>query len=299
MAMVDHSQSGFREFARTAGGTLTLLCAIATILLLLGWIVVAIDNDSNIYPAFTATLVFAGAVCGGLIGTFLARKIDPDFRDSNFTSTVQRKLDRFEDRKDFFLGIVSAFTCIYLIGLLVAISRFPNANGGWPLPLLVTVVTIATIGYLMFFAIRYASFVKMLVALGAMIDERPSDPRAHPIALIDSLRASVFRDEQLYEPPGNIFVTMGITATFLGLAVGLATLDLTAVATTSGTRDLSTLSSFIGCMGLALGISMLGVVIAMAAQWLRGHGPSLATDLVLERALREVEAGSPASAATS
>jgi hypothetical protein len=132
---------------------------------------------------------------------------------------------------------------------------------------------------------------------------------------LKKLRAAVFRDEQLYEPAGNIFVTMGITATFLGLAVGLSTLDLTAIIQGVGNaadaaagnamlpdgqsaviqqadsgKDFSSLVSFVGCMGLALGISMLGVLMAMAAQWLRGYAPPEGTDAILARATVVLEA---------
>ena len=76
---------------------------------------------------------------------------------------------------------------------------------------------------------------------------------------------------------------MGIMATFLGLAVGLVTLDLGEI-TKKGGGDTSSLWSFVGCMGLALGMSMLGVLTAMAAQWLRGHGPAEDTGTLLARA---------------
>jgi hypothetical protein len=127
---------------------------------------------------------------------------------------------------------------------------------------------------------------------------------------IDSERRVAVKGENLYEPPGNIFVIVGITATFLGLAVALITLDLPSLFTASADNSseiadaiynqapngadgqdrvadgkaLLAINTFIACMGLSLGMSMLGVLHTVAAQWLRGHGPNETTDALLAQA---------------
>jgi hypothetical protein len=113
-------------------------------------------------------------------------------------------------------------------------------------------------------------------------------------AIVRRLRDAVFRDSHLYEPPGNVFVTVGITATFLGLAFGLLSLDLPGILASvsadgsppgdKGQKFVAAITAFTGCMGLALGVSMLGVLTSMAAQWLRGFGPAQSIDDLLARA---------------
>ena len=107
---------------------------------------------------------------------------------------------------------------------------------------------------------------------------------------IRKLKAEVFRYDQLYEPAGNVFVTVGIMATFLGLAVGLVTVDLSSM--TEGTPEamVLTLKSLITCMGLGLGVSLLGVILALLSQGLRGHGPRQTTEAILEMAVSILEA---------
>lgn len=306
MATIISQRPTVADVAQTAGGKLVGIITILAAGSLALWTLVASNRGFSPFPAVTADVIFIGALLGSVAGGWQAARIDPKFKDRNFSDEGREKLDHYESRKDFFLFVVWTFTAIYIAGLLVAIHKFPVPKGWWPLPLspLVTTVTFFTIGFQMYFAVRYASFVKMLVGLASRVSDAPGATNASgkPPVSIETLRRSVFRDEQLYEPPGNVFVTMGITATFLGLAVGLATLDLTAVipplenATdvlvpkpAPNREGLSALSSFIGCMGLALGVSMLGVVIAMAAQWLRGHGPSLPTDILLERAQQKID----------
>jgi len=122
--------------------------------------------------------------------------------------------------------------------------------------------------------------VRLMRLLEAELENKEPDE-----SRIYALRTPIFRSEQLYEPAGNIFVTVGITATFLGLAVGLVTLDLRALLdATSNVERARPLTAFIGCMGLALGVSMLGVITALAAQCLRGQGAAQTTESLLARA---------------
>lgn len=287
MATISPQRSGIGEFARTLGGIWMLFWFGGSVAGLLTRLATLPPNANN-KPTIAALLVLSGAIFGAFLAAHHARKIDPNFRDYNFIGTARSALNGFDEKKNTFLSIASGFTCLYVGGFLIAIERFPAVgHDGWPLSLLVIGVTAATIGAQTYFAIRYASFIRMLTALGTLMADGRRNLAQTKRDMIADLRESVFRDEQLYEPPGNIFVTMGITATFLGLAVGLSTMDLTAIAKK---QDFSTATSFIGCMGLALGISMLGVLVAMASQWLRGHGPRLSTELLLERALEAVEA---------
>jgi len=53
---------------------------------------------------------------------------------------------------------------------------------------------------------------------------------------------------------------------------------------TARVRATASLAAFVACMGLALGMSMLGVMTALAAQWLRGYGAGEGTDDLLARA---------------
>lgn len=292
MAIINPNHAGSTGFFRTLGGFPMLLCVGLTVVVLGARLFDALQTNTSAKAILTTMMVLGGAVAGALWAVHHARKIDPLFRDRNFTKQVNDALDGFDDKKNVFLALVAGLTCAYLFGFLVALEKFPASNANaWPLPLHVALVTAGTIGLQMYFAVRYASFVRMLVALDAVLSD--IEDAAAKLPTLRWLRRSLFRDEQLYEPSGNIFVTMGITATFLGLAVGLATMDLAAVAKS---KDLSSVSSFIGCMGLALGISMLGVLSAMSAQWFRGHGPTLSTDLLLERALCAIESA-PASQA--
>ena len=282
MATAGRSGPSLLEFARGLGGLLALIGPGFFLALLVIRFGVTVQAEGNAYPALTALIVLVGAAFGYGLGVVRSHYIDGWFNDHTYSSTARARVLEFDKKKNIFLAVVWAFTCIYLGGFLMAIERFPTAQDrGWPLSYYAVGVTVATIATQMFFAARYASFVKMITGLDAIIADCRARPAAVKLAAIQQHHDAAFRDEQLYEPAGNIFVTMGITATFLGLAVGLATLDLNAIVER---RDFATLYSFIGCMGLALGISMLGVIDAMAAQWLRGQGPRIDTEALLARA---------------
>lgn len=277
------------------------------------------QSTSNVMMSVLITaVVVTGAVVAGSRIKKLNAGIAPNINTLLGASAAFAGVGYFDDRKTQFLSFSSGIVCIYLIAYFFALDRIPIADsiGGW----VVAGVTAVTLGVQMFFCFRYASYVQMVVALHFLVGARRKNSLPDSgVALIGELRNSVFRDEQMYEPPGNIFVTMGITATFLGLAIGLSNLDLTAITqgigtaanavadnastmdgdnvtamATVGGKDLSSLVSFIGCMGLALGVSMLGVLMSMAAQWLRGYGPAMPTETILSRATEIVE-GMPAT----
>jgi hypothetical protein len=189
----------------------------------------------------------------------------------------------------YFLIIVWIMIGTYILGYTYAVWKFAHSSGTSeaPVSMPVAAITGITVGALAFFAVRYAAYVRMTRLLEAALIELPKQQH-----IIDHLRKAVFQGDQLYEPPGNVFVTVGITATFLGLAAALVNLDLPGLLELSnGSENVDpgkaagALRSFVGCMGLSLGVSMLGVTTAVAAQWLRGHGSRRCTEDLLARAL--------------
>jgi hypothetical protein len=153
-------------------------------------------------------------------------------------------------------------------------------------------ITSLALAFMTYLVVRYCCYMRLLNILGALIkihhDSTPGDmPGLRKF--IGLLRKKIFLDETWFEPPGNVFVTVGIAATFLGLASGLTTMHF---------QDLFmrehaelTLSGFVRYMGLGLGVSVIGVTMAIAAQILRGWtGPSMTTEELLSEA-RHIEAG--------
>jgi hypothetical protein len=308
---------------RIFGGRIPNLCVVVVILFL-AWEFGRglIFGPPNYNAVGMALLVSTGAFVGAYYAFDRVEKLDIWFSSlfPIFGQHMRDSIDAFEVKRGQFLSFSYVCIALYLIAYLVALERLSLArsNAGW----LVIGVTAVTLGAQMFFCVRYAAYVRLIAALKCVVDDKSryfmvddmlDRDRELGFKRLEQLRDAAFRDEQLYEPPGNIFVTVGITATFLGLAVGLATLDLTAItqgggnvamvreganvianvvgdnvtaAPVEGAKDLSSLISFIGCMGLALGVSMLGVLMAMAAQWLRGYGPAESTDAILARATK-------------
>lgn len=182
-----------------------------------------------------------------------------------------------------YLGLVSAFIALYALFYWYAARGFAQSVQASasepPIPFAIALVTAMTVGALAACSARYAAYIRSATCLSVLVDSEHTDEKA-----LRRVRVAVFRSEQLFEPPGNVFITLGIMATFLGLALGLVTLDLGQflVQRPNTGVAMSSLKSFIGCMGLALGVSMLGVATALAAQWLRGYGPAVATEDLLE-----------------
>lgn len=203
-------------------------------------------------------------------------------------SQVQKLSSGEPTKEGYFLIIIWLMIAAYALGYGYAVWKFAQSapESTAPVSFPVALITGVTIGALAFFAVRYAAYVRTTKLLDAALINLPKHQ-----GIIDYLRESVFRGEQLYEPPGSLFVTIGITATFLGLSAALVNLDLPGLLQLSnqaGTANpdaaAAALRSFVGCMGLALGVSMLGVMTAVAAQWLRGHGAERSTEELLVRA---------------
>ena len=152
------------------------------------------------------------------------------------------------------------------------------------LPVFMTGIAIFSLAFV---TAQYAAYTRMTLVLDVacrnVLDDIPNKlvPRD-----LDDLRREVFKFETFYEPPGNIFVTIGIAGTFMGLAFGLTTLPLREMMCTTGARDaLIYAVPFVRSMGLALGISAAGVVGAIAAHVLRAvGGPSVTVEELLNRA---------------
>jgi hypothetical protein len=270
--------------------------AVATgLLLVLAMFFLEIESDagqvrrlgSNTNGLLDIFIVSIGPLLGYIIG--FARVHISDREAVSGDNITQSQIDNLSNgsntKEGSFLTISSALICFYILGYYASIWKFADgmADTDWPVNPVIAGVTSVTLGFLGFFLVKYSAFVRTTKLLETAV---ATLPRAHP--LVERLRNSVFRGEQLYEPPGNIFVTVGITATFLGLAAALVNLDLHELLRTAPNRNAAAgaLSSFVGCMGLALGVSMLGVMTSVAAQWLRGHGSMIPTDELLGRASR-------------
>jgi hypothetical protein len=230
---------------------------------------------------FLGLLALAGSRTGGAH----AARIDSWFVDQNFTQPENDVRRHFMGSRRKFIDASTIFVIAYLLFYMYTIISFPVPERPFLPNVTVApfawVVTGATLFFQLYFVVRFANYVSLITSLKAVLDnaERPSSPESK--LLLERLHDAAFRDDQIYEPAGNIFVTMGITATFLGLAGGLVSIDLRALAQ-GGNAD--SLSTFVAYMGLALGMSMLGVVTAMSAQWLRGQGPKESTESLLVRA---------------
>ncbi|HEY2071157.1 MAG TPA: hypothetical protein VGG48_16490 [Rhizomicrobium sp.] len=160
-------------------------------------------------------------------------------------------------------------------------------------------ITCAAIFSLSFASAQYAGYIRLISLLDvlcvALVDS-PSEKSSEYFATItaadiNKLRRATFKLETLHEPPGNIFVMIGITGTFLGLAIGLATLPLIDMINAHDTTKSLTLGlPFVRSMGLALGVSTTGVISAIAAHWLRAYaGPAATTEELLSRSKELVQ----------
>ena len=262
-------------------------------------------------PAIIAAAIYIGSVIGFLLGGY-RMTLGHDWVAARCGLLAEdfRELGECEVREGHFLTLCAlAITCyiafyawaasIFAAPVaVVATASVPVADliGDSPIPWYIVLITTVMVGVLSACSCRYAAYMRMATMLQEGLDKgMRADDR-----LITRLRKCVFRMEQLYEPPGNIFVTIGITATFLGLATGLVTLDLFSFFPVKGevdgdttlrsARAIASLRGFVGCMGLALGLSMLGVLTSMFAQWLRGYGPSESTEALLDRATKPLSA---------
>lgn len=264
-------------------------------------------------PAIIAGAIFVGAVAGFVLGGYRTTlKHDWIAARCGLLAEDFSELGEHDVREGHFLTLCALAIALYITfyawaasifsAPLVASAAVPApsvAVADWPIPWYVVLITTVMVGVFSAFSCRYAAYMRIATMLEEGLDKgMRTDSR-----LIARLRKCVFRMEQLYEPPGNVFVTVGITATFLGLAVGLVTLDLFSFFPVKGegvtqtalrsARAVASLRGFVGCMGLALGLSMLGVLTSMFAQWLRGYGPGETTEALLDRATRSQVTGRP------
>jgi hypothetical protein len=280
----------------------------AIILLLIGiMLLFAYSNDSNHMPVYLTAVVTLSAAAGFFLFGGYRIQLNNAWlaRQCGLVADDLEHIKGDPDRKEgLFLTFTSFWISLYLLFYWYAIRTFAISGDPareTPVSELVVGITCVTIASFGACAARYAAYIRMISVLKAALESASTPPRT-----LTLLRQGVFRREQLFEPPGSLFVTLGITATFLGLAVGLVSLDLSqffppavegpAEREARGALALMSLRSFVGCMGLALGMSMLGVVTAMAAQWLRGYGPAETTEQLLDRAVKPppVKAGSRA-----
>lgn len=271
--------------------------------------------------AFSSALIIAsGSFLGYVLGGILLQVLENKIKAGNRTVALAKIDSGHELIISSFLSVTIIITCLYVLFYFLAMmsmSAHIRRGSGLPLDFKVLIISAATVGAFGYFSVRYAAYVKMTKRLENALKQAPKDRNRD---LIEVLREAVFRGEHLYEPAGNIFVTVGITATFVGLAVALVILDLpsllgqadgnTAAQVAVGidqtglspdqleeqrrAQAMASMTSFVGCMGLALGMSMVGVMTAMAAQWLRGLGASKSTEDLITEADAFLEAKPPA-----
>ena len=264
------------------------------------------------YAYYGAGSIFIGSLVGYLIGGVSINVTDDKLRDDNRSAALTALDSEHPPIIGSFISITVLLAAFYIIFYFLAVysmSRHIDSETTSPIDTKVLILSAVTIGVFGIFSVRYANHVKMTWRLETAL---AAPPETRNRDLIEVLRAAVFRGEHLYEPPGNIFVTVGITATFVGLAVALVILDLPSLLGQASAGDtaeaanavqqaaktpavleeerrvraMASLTAFVGCMGLALGMSMLGVMTAMAAQWLRGLGASRCTDDLVAEADR-------------
>ena len=167
-----------------------------------------------------------------------------------------------------------------------------TAKENTPIPPMVFVMNAAAALGMAYAAARYTAFVRLLALFDFLL--LPGN-RSLRNVLLPKVSERVHREETWFEPPGNIFVTIGLASTFMGLAAALGSMDIShflalhkpdatpaeAQAATDGA--MRELTIFLRCMSLGLGMSMLGVLVAITAQRFRGiSGPATTTDELLE-----------------
>jgi len=202
-------------------------------------------------------------------------------------------------KEGLFLFRASLLLTAY-VGFFFVSARMAQANLGQsdfpPAYIVVGIIAAVTMGAFSWFSVCYARHNRRSSLLKGGLDEcfTASVTQEQRRSLVGHLYNEVSKDDHIFEPPGNIFVTMGIMATFLGLAIGLVTLDLSAMLRPEGgdTAARAALQSFMACIGLALGSSMVGVLMALFAQVLRGHGPSECSEDLLRRTEINLREGS-------
>ncbi|HWD27188.1 MAG TPA: hypothetical protein VG387_08485 [Rhizomicrobium sp.] len=194
---------------------------------------------------------------------------------------------------DFFILAICLVIAVYIIAYTYVISYLPVPDTSDVIRLMPQIATGVSIFGLAFVAVRYACFLRLTLILEAVTAHFAKPPelrdttKFHGImpSTLDDLQQAVFRMETLYEPPGNIFVTIGIMGTFLGLAFGLSTLPLDSMMHSDFKTAVTQSVPFVRSMGLALGISTTGVIAALAAHfWRSWSGPPDSIEGLVSRA---------------
>ena len=287
--------------------------------------------------------LFAGGYRGGPIAKerlvqLLNKKVSVD----QLNDTV---LEETEWKEGQFLSAFSVFVALFLSGYSFLLTPTSGAvpqggEGQNPLALpagqlvsslhgvhvtwFVVVISAAMMATFAYFAARYTLYVKLL----AYLDRALSPSHKMDDECRGFMRACLRREEALFEPAGNVFVTVGIAATFIGLAVSLGTLDVDGVLGNANSHGQAVhaemslggqsadpraahrpepdnsiaehnervkdrvvamanaqdaVSTLVRSMSIALAGSMLGVLTAIAAQWLRGNSAAPPLDELIRR----------------
>ena len=256
-------------------------------------------------PEFAAFLIclFAGMLLSRYYGILDHAFV---FRISGVSEDVQKRIFDIGGIKcfgDYFIWTIYSVLGLYIVAYIHVVAQLPqpkpdSAGGEWVqfIPAFATGLAIFSLAFV---TARYAGFLRLISILDVLCDRlcsvrhnaRPSGLESLGWTHVDEIQKAVFRMETLYEPPGNMFVTIGIMGTFLGLAFGLSTLPLSQM---MATHDIAVgvglAVPFVRSMGLALGISTTGVIAALAAHlWRSWGGPPAAVDELISRARAYVE----------
>jgi len=280
----------------------------------------------DLQVAWQVPLIFTVGCIGLIVGgcrvpmdiNWLARRYNLDLPDGDFDNLP------LGSEGVFFLVVFFVFFVLYLMGYTYVFCMpapveagakvIPAAVGAGAkvipaaveagvkvIPSAVVIVNALATGAMAFFSARYCAYVGLLVVFSQLLSENSFDAGKSQESrerLLQKISECIHRQETYLEPPGNVFVTIGLASTFLGLAVALGSLNISEVLGQLNSKELDTshkdavlaLTLFVRCMGLSLGMSMLGVVVALAAQWLRGKsGPPTTTDELLELCYRARE----------
>jgi hypothetical protein len=266
-------------------------------------------GDPVIILVLTGCILFLTGFWGQLKNKALKRACDVELA----------KLDRvfgsgITCRGTYVVLLMIAVIMVYLIGysyVVGSIHEVVNANPANPDPsvlrgivihYIVVAANAAAVSAILLVTIRYAEYIRLLAIAHVLCRdfEKLSVPAGDDKPALDltdlgRIRDALAKRDTIFEPPGNMFVVIGITGTFLGLALGLTTLPLHEIlqigqdakltSAQAGEKALDLAMPFVRSMGLALGISTMGVIGSVAAQWLRGFsGPPVATERVLDAA---------------
>lgn len=279
--------NGFRERLKSDWhlqvlfGTVILLIVFTGSLSYIALFSVETENPFNVQALFFGLLIVACTV----LSVILARILNGDRWDildnvddkkSNDSRVLCRKFRRRAEATRNILFSLSALYAGFYTYIMWSVD-FSDGAGTYFIVCLIASLAVGAMNYFFISSIDFNSRLLVLEHFSVTIDQ--------PTTSEDDLRREVFAASQVYEPAGNIFVLIGIGTTFLSLSFGLITLDPRQILA----AEVVALQKFIACMGLALGVSVLGIIAAVLSQYMRAASASKPTEDILEEASTSVQ----------